>query len=357
MIDTQRPRIVDVKDSADLSELVDEWHALARRLPGTSYFQTPSWVLAWWDTVAARPPMRVACWYDDGRLAAVVGIARARQRLHRRLPISVGIYANAGSGPGDADHCGPLVTPLLWPDVNAWIADALGSRSCVVRNVQPSLPLHGARVVEETPTPLLRLCREGGRRAASESLRRNMQRYSKRLRADGVEFEWRAPGTLDAPLIDALFALHAERRAALGAESSLTEGHRELLRRLAANQDGESGVAALLAHVNNSVVAVCLGFQWEGTFAAYQIGWSPKFAHHSLGSVVLHEAIRAAAENGLHTFDFLRGAEEYKYRFGGDDTFDVTYEIPRGMTGQLLGVRNLLRARRRATTGAAVALQ
>ena len=49
----------------------------------------------------------------------------------------------------------------------------------------------------------------------------------------------------------------------------------------------------------------------------------------SLGSVLLHQAIRMASQSGVQTFDFLRGDEPYKYRFGAVDTFDRSYLLAR----------------------------
>ena len=43
--------------------------------------------------------------------------------------------------------------------------------------------------------------------------------------------------------------------------------------------------------------------------------------------------------NGARTFDFLRGAEPYKYRFGAVDRWDRTWMVPRGPAGALLAAR------------------
>jgi hypothetical protein len=38
-------------------------------------------------------------------------------------------------------------------------------------------------------------------------------------------------------------------------------------------------------------------------------------------------------------FDFLRGQEPYKYRFGATDRVDRSYLVPRGATGALLRLK------------------
>ena len=64
------PQILDL---GGLEALGREWLELAARVDGSSYFQTPDWIVAWWETIGRRPPTRVAAWRDrSGRLDAVV---------------------------------------------------------------------------------------------------------------------------------------------------------------------------------------------------------------------------------------------------------------------------------------------
>ncbi|MDQ1520795.1 MAG: hypothetical protein QOI55_1868, partial [Actinomycetota bacterium] len=100
---------VDLSRVVADAAFVAEWNALASRGDDASYFRSADWVCSWWETVAARPPTRVATWRDDdGRLCALAAISAGRERLHRRarFNLSVGVARVAGSGPGDADHCG-----------------------------------------------------------------------------------------------------------------------------------------------------------------------------------------------------------------------------------------------------------
>ena len=98
------PEVVDLAQLAGTEALEREWLELAERHEGSSYFQTPDWVLSWWDTLAARPRTRVAAWRDpSGRLDAIVALSRGRERLHRRLPLAVPVFANSGSGPGRSE--------------------------------------------------------------------------------------------------------------------------------------------------------------------------------------------------------------------------------------------------------------
>jgi len=97
---------------------------------------------------------------------------------------------------------------------------------------------------------------------------------------------------------------------------------------------------------------VLYGFSWKDVLAFYQIGWEARWARRSMGSVLIYHALRIAAANGVRTFDFLRGAEAYKYRFGAVDRHDRTWLLPQGPAGMLLAakyrVRQLANPRLRA---------
>jgi CelD/BcsL family acetyltransferase involved in cellulose biosynthesis len=66
-----------------------------------------------------------------------------------------------------------------------------------------------------------------------------------------------------------------------------------------------------------------------------------------MGSVLMYQAIRFAADAGARVFDFLRGTEPYKYRFGAVDRTDLTWMVPRGPAGVLLSARYRARDRMR----------
>ena len=59
----------------------------------------------------------------------------------------------------------------------------------------------------------------------------------------------------------------------------------------------------------------------------------------------MHQSIRLAAAHGVGVFDFLRGAESYKYRFGAIDTYDESFLVPTGASGLALQLGHVARAR------------
>jgi hypothetical protein len=337
--------VLDLEDPADLAPLRPEWLELAGRYEGSSYFQTPDWVSAWWETIGGRPPTRVAAWRSgSGRLEALVALSRDSERLHRRLPVAVPVYVNAGSGAGAGDHCEWLVPPELGGAVGAWLRAATPGSALLLRSAAPDPPpgvLPGdARIVERTRCPRLAPLPPDPAAALSGSFAGQLRRFTRRLARQGVSFEWIPPGQVDEPLLVSLFELHSRGRPDGGFGVDQLPFHR----RLAASAGRGRGPAAVVARRAGSTVGVLYGFWWRDSFAAYQSGWDRAHARDGLGNVLILHALEFAAAEGAHSFDFLRGSEPYKYRFGARDHLDQTWLVPRGPAGALLALRD--RARR-----------
>ncbi|MCP4425891.1 MAG: GNAT family N-acetyltransferase [Chloroflexi bacterium] len=77
----------------------------------------------------------------------------------------------------------------------------------------------------------------------------------------------------------------------------------------------------LFAEVEGQKAAALFNFDYDGRIWVYNSGLDPAaFGPLSLGVVLTAKAIEKAIEDGRTHFDFLRGNETYKYRFGAKDT-------------------------------------
>jgi CelD/BcsL family acetyltransferase involved in cellulose biosynthesis len=79
--------------------------------------------------------------------------------------------------------------------------------------------------------------------------------------------------------------------------------------------------------VNGEKAAGYLSFDYLGRMWIYNSGLDWKFSEYSPGWVLLGNLIRWAIESGHKEFDFMRGDEDYKYRFGAVDRFVMRFVI------------------------------
>ena len=75
--------------------------------------------------------------------------------------------------------------------------------------------------------------------------------------------------------------------------------------------------------------ASSLNFDYNGKLWGYNSGVSRAHMELSPGWVLLSHIIQWCCENRRHEFDFMRGDEEYKYRFGGVNRFVMRAQVER----------------------------
>lgn len=274
------------------------WSALCDRDPRATPFQRPEWLLAWCHHFGRRTPLGLASWRGASLEALLV------------LDATDGVLRPAGSGVsdhleplGDPQALGPLLAELRGAPLE-W--DALG----------PETPLAGLGSLEPSePTPVLPLPASLPARLAS-----NLRQARRRAEQLGpVRFETATAERLDA-LLDALFRLHAARWGSRGQPGVLAEGHVERFHREAARGLLQRGLLRLHAlSLGERVAAVFYGFAEKDRTFYYLGGFDPALAKLSPGALVLAHAIEQATREGCTTFDFLRGAEPYKYAWGAVD--------------------------------------
>jgi CelD/BcsL family acetyltransferase involved in cellulose biosynthesis len=69
--------------------------------------------------------------------------------------------------------------------------------------------------------------------------------------------------------------------------------------------------------IDGAKTAASLNFDYKNKLWGYNSGVSREHMELSPGWVLLSHTIQWCCENGRYEFDFMRGDEEYKYRFGG----------------------------------------
>jgi CelD/BcsL family acetyltransferase involved in cellulose biosynthesis len=76
-------------------------------------------------------------------------------------------------------------------------------------------------------------------------------------------------------------------------------------------------------YLSDKLISILFSFQQQKTVYLYNSGFDPGFAHLSPGIVSICQDIQSAIDEGITQYDFLRGDEKYKYRFGAEDRATV----------------------------------
>ncbi len=83
----------------------------------------------------------------------------------------------------------------------------------------------------------------------------------------------------------------------------------------------------LFLEANDAKLAALLNFKYRDIVYVYNSGYDPEFSRWSPGWVLISYSIQYAIEGGIKNYDFLRGNESYKYRFGAKDFEVYRYTI------------------------------
>jgi CelD/BcsL family acetyltransferase involved in cellulose biosynthesis len=287
-----------------------EWSAL----PVTSIFSTFEWSAAWWRHFGAgRTPLLHVARDEEGAVAAVVPLYLWRERPLRVVRF-LGHPQGDELGPvgpaGPAERAAALALALSRIDHDVFVGEQLpGGEDW------PSL-LHVRRWRREAG-PVLRFAGSWDDYLDTRSAnfrgqlrrreRRLQQRYVVRFRLTEDE------SRLDRDL-DALFALH---RARWGARSGF--GPEPFHREIARQALGQGRLRLWVVELDGRAAAAWLGFRFGNVESYYQAGRDPAHDADSLGLVLLAHTIRAALDDGVEEYRFLRGSEPYKSRFTAED--------------------------------------
>ena len=109
-----------------------------------------------------------------------------------------------------------------------------------------------------------------------------------------------------------LFKASSDRKAAF-----MTDQMVSFFQALASAMAASKILKLYILELNAAPVAASMCFDFNAARHLYNSGYDPRFSALSVGLVCKVLSIKDAIESGCKTYDFLKGAETYKYRLGG----------------------------------------
>ncbi|MBN2470907.1 MAG: GNAT family N-acetyltransferase, partial [Anaerolineae bacterium] len=164
--------------------------------------------------------------------------------------------------------------------------------------------------------------------ALSRGKRKEQRRYLRQL--DDTfpgEWAWRvveSPEEVEATLA-ALIAFHQAKWEALDHAGGFADPAIEAFHHVVARRFLRRGWLRLLRlEIRGELVAALYTLRYGDRVYDFASGFDYAVAEHSPGQVLTHFSIQDALESGVRVYDFLRGAEQYKFRWGAEEALDVT---------------------------------
>jgi CelD/BcsL family acetyltransferase involved in cellulose biosynthesis len=319
---------ISIAPASRLPTLAGEWQELWQRADATP-FQAPAWLLPWSRQFGDDKAFAITLHRDD-RLVALLPLVFIDDAHGRRLlPMGAGIsdYLDGVFAPDLSDAEVQLLLRALAP----WQAidlPQLPPASPLARVAAPD-GWADCRLASE-PCPTLRLDRP-----LPDQATQTLGYLRRRAGKAGIRYQLSGDGNEGLALLATLMRLHAARwrrraQAGIFADPRVAAFHTEAVPALAA-----AGLLRLHAlMVRDEPVAVLYGLFAKGRAYYYIGGFDPELARLSLGTLATGEAIASAAREGATAFDFLRGQELYKYRWGAQNGETVGRRLRLAGAGQ-----------------------
>jgi CelD/BcsL family acetyltransferase involved in cellulose biosynthesis len=374
--------VAAVEDERGLDALEQDWNALLER-SDASVFQSFEWLRTWWRHFGeGRRDARlhvVTVRGGDG-LAAIAPFYVERSRVLGALPLRRLLYIghrdsdylDAVAARGREAECAELIAAHLAGRTDLFhvaILEETPDRSQLGRLLHEALVRRGwaASRFVEGPCPRTALARTWEETIAGFQIddRREVRRRLRNIQKEHrIELEVVATGADVVPAMREFVEMHQQRWARDGywgafADRSMAEFHCEAAERL--SRRGWLFLAFL--RVDGRRFAVNYGFAFRDSVAIYLTGSRevpPELARHSPGRLVHALSMQWTIEGGRPVYDFMRGAEHYKYELGAVDVPNwtiVAYPSPSRLTAATHRLHRVVAAARRRAGREAHALR
>lgn len=330
------------RDIAAVDELAGAWLDLLGRSPVDSPFMRPSWVQTWWAHFG-EGELHLITLEEEGRLVGLAPlrrIARDGRWVMETFGEEVADYLDLPVEAGremEMAHAlmAWLTSPAApeWEDLILWNIRADSPHYSVWFAAAAAYGLKAqAEAITVCPTLVLPSTWEDYLRMLDRKDRHELRRKLRRVEAlDSVRwYVLREDGPEAEEAIEAFLELMAasspEKAAFLS--SRMRGFFREVIRR--GFQEGWARLSFI--EIEGQRAASYLDFDYRDRIWLYNAGLNPRFAGLSPGMVLLAFLIRQAIEQGKRVFDFLRGDEAYKFRFGAREVplYRIRIERPSG---------------------------
>ena len=312
----------------------EEWKELFLRCPSATPFQSPEWLMSWWKFFGGSTLKAVEI-RDNAKLAGVAPlfIYNAECDCRRLCFIGSGIsdYLDCLFGEPYREACVKTVMEYLGRIAGEWDECDFQELRAGSPFLQVSIPSRFKTAIEPMSVcPYLekRTDDETMRSIIPKKLRKNVEHALRELQKTGGCTFRIADRTSLQESLDHLYRLHELRWTGRNEPGVLPSGKLREFHNETAVQLLDAGLLNLytLRH-DEKVIAVYYVLVHGKRAFFYLAGFDPEMEQYSPGTTALYCAVEDTMKKGITQFDFMRGAETYKYLWGARDSMNFRLKL------------------------------
>lgn len=323
-------------DEVGFERLKPEWNELLHKSISDTLFLTFEWQTTWWQCLGSGDVCIISVREDDGTLAGILPLFRDSQPDGTSHPVitlsligcvDVSDYLDAIVAKGrQSDVYRALIETIKRPDFPAWDRIqfcTLPASSPTNTEFRAIAEAHGLstewRLHDVSPVIELPASWDDYLAALDKKQRHEIRRKLRRI--EELNGRWsavRSGDGLDTAVAD-FVGLHKKSQPDkhLFMDRRMEQFFYEMARVCAA----QGWLQLEFLEIEEKRTASIFSFVYRNEVLVYNSGYDPdQYSNLSPGVALFAYSIRQAILAGHRVYDFLRGDEEYKYRFGAKNT-------------------------------------
>jgi len=325
------------QDATGFEELADEWNDLLHNSDTDTIFLTHEWQRTWWHFFSPGRELILLSLRQGEKLVAIAPFYRQQLNGRTVLQLVGGTdicdYLDIIASPGHKNVVYQVIFKFLateltdWDEIDFHCIPAAASYQALREAATQQRLVVQRRVEDVCPIIPLPATWDDYLAMLDKKQRHELRRKIRRAEREAhVEWYMTSDPDLLSEDMAAFFDLHrkSSREKDDFMSNPAMQGFFHEMARFSLAQ-GWLELSFLL--INDQKAAAMLCFAYNNQTLVYNSGYDPQlFSRLSPGIVLLGYHIQDSIANGRSSFDFLRGDEVYKHRFGGQDAevFQIT---------------------------------
>ena len=328
-----------------------EWNALLDESYSRVPFLRHEYLKTWWSTRGGgewpqETQLALVTAHQDGRLLGVAPLFHAPDHLGRPCllllgSIEISDYLDFVIRPADLQSFVDGLLPFLlnanlpdWQAVDMYnLLEDSPSLSALQKAATNLGLVFESQKLQHSPYIPLPGDWETYLAGIDKKQRHEIRRKIRRAESAEVSVRWYIAQDRSA-LEDEINALIRLMEQDLEKSAFLSQTMRDTLREIILCAFEENCLNLAFLEVDGNKAAAYLSFDYLNRLWVYNSGFDRAFMEYSPGWVLLGYLLQWANQNGRTAFDFMRGDEDYKYRFGAIDRFILRATITKNGPAQ-----------------------
>jgi CelD/BcsL family acetyltransferase involved in cellulose biosynthesis len=346
-------KIVAINDEQGFDQLSDTWNQLLLAYQEATVHSTFEWLRTWWDHYRGTRKLLILVARSGDQTVGIAPFAIVTSTAVKGLADRRTIE---WLGQGSSDYGDFIVAEQHEQVMTAFVDHLLEIRSSwdridlrEIREDSPNLKAFQAAVAaagltcdSQESTTCLRAVTDmpwddyyGQVRAKFRSdVRRRLAKLEQIGAVELVRYS-----TSDVALWNDLLSVN-EKHFDEKSKQDLTQ-NLEFLKQVADRLGAKGRLDISLLKVGSDTAAYNIGFRFEDVVYHWKVGFQPDFYKFAPGRLLIRFLLEKCCEDSTKSFDFMRGAEEYKRNWAFDERKNISVTVENDKLGSK--VKSLLR--------------